>query len=295
MPEIAMPALTFGCDSAIEVRCPPADQPDTTMPSAAAAERGQLPAEEIDTGMDFGDDLVERRVRRQRIADQRDIDAMRHRPFGKDREDLLGARLPVAAVDEQQRRRPVSRFQEIDPVALARAIAQIEMVGMALAHLAGTLLPTGDHLDAAGHRDAVVEAEVALPPGSSRASPAHQTASSCRNLRSATIRVFHFAGKCSTAPPATKKRKRTGDTEVADQGLVRETAMCHRRQTEIGRSHAARSARRAGEADRRGRRQGQRAADAVLRPRPRPRHRPDEEAGRRARPARRACRSRSRT
>ena len=34
--------------------------------------------------------------------------------------------------------------------------------------------------------------------------------SSCRYLRSATTLVrFHFAGKCSTAPSATKKRKRT--------------------------------------------------------------------------------------
>ena len=43
MPDIAIPALTFGCDSAIEVRCPPADQPDTTMPSAAAPSAGSCP------------------------------------------------------------------------------------------------------------------------------------------------------------------------------------------------------------------------------------------------------------
>jgi len=58
--------------------------------------------------VDFSDDLIERRVRRQRVADQRDIDAMRHRPLGKDRKHLLGARLPIAAVDEQQRRRVFS-------------------------------------------------------------------------------------------------------------------------------------------------------------------------------------------
>ena len=93
------------------------------MPSGSGTERGQLPGEEIDTGVNLGDDLVERRVRRQRIADQRNIDAVGHRALGNDGEDLLGARLPVAAVDEQQRRRSVSRFQEIDPVALARAIS----------------------------------------------------------------------------------------------------------------------------------------------------------------------------
>ena len=89
MPDIAMPAFTFGCDSAIAVRWPPADQPDTTMPSAVGAERGQLPGEIIDALMDFGDDLVQRRVGRQRVADQRDIDAVRHRALGEDRKDLL--------------------------------------------------------------------------------------------------------------------------------------------------------------------------------------------------------------
>ena len=78
-----MPALTFACDSAIEVRCPPADQPDTTMPLPSPPSAGNCVTEEIDAGMDFGDDLVERRVRRERIADQRDIDAMRHRAFGE--------------------------------------------------------------------------------------------------------------------------------------------------------------------------------------------------------------------
>ena len=48
MPLIAMPPLTFGCDSAIAVRWPPADHPDTTMPLGVAAERGQLPGEIID-------------------------------------------------------------------------------------------------------------------------------------------------------------------------------------------------------------------------------------------------------
>ena len=109
MPMIAIPALTCGFDSAIEVRCPPADQPDTTMRCAVAAERGQLSGEIIDPGVDFGDDLIERRIRRQRVADQRDIDAMRHRAVGKQRKGFLGARLPIAAMDEQKRRRLVPR------------------------------------------------------------------------------------------------------------------------------------------------------------------------------------------
>ena len=105
MPDIAMPALTFGCDSAIAVRCPPADQPDTTMPLRVAAESRQLIAEEIDAGVDLHDDLVERRVGRERIADQRDIDAMGHHAFGEQREGLFRTHLPIAAVNEQQRRR----------------------------------------------------------------------------------------------------------------------------------------------------------------------------------------------
>jgi hypothetical protein len=41
---------------------------------------------------------------------------MRERALGKDGENLLGARLPVAAVDEQQRRRLLARFEKIDPL-----------------------------------------------------------------------------------------------------------------------------------------------------------------------------------
>src|SRR4029434_5689590 len=44
-------------------------------------------------------------------------------------------------------------------------------------------------------------------------------------LRSATTLVrFHFAGKCSTAPISDQETETSGDSEVADQGLVRETA-----------------------------------------------------------------------
>ena len=49
---------------------------------------------------------------------------------------------------------------------------------------------------------------------------------------------------------------------ASDQELVRADRVRHRRQAQFRRSHAARSARRAGKADRRGRRQGQRVADA---------------------------------
>jgi len=134
------------------------------LPMLGGAERWQLPGEENDAGVNFGNDLVERRLRRQRVADQRHIDAMRHRPFGNDGKNLLGTGLPIAAVDEQQRRRVVSGFEEIDPVALAWAVAQVDMSWETLPHLGGALLPAGDHLRAAGHGNAVVETEIPRLP-----------------------------------------------------------------------------------------------------------------------------------
>ncbi len=59
------------------------------MPLGSRAKRRQLLDEEVDAGVDFGDDLVQRRFRRQRVADQRHIDAMGHRAFGNDGENLF--------------------------------------------------------------------------------------------------------------------------------------------------------------------------------------------------------------
>src|SRR6185437_2885917 len=56
----------------------------------------------------------------------------------------------------------VAGLEEIDPVALARTVAQVEMSRMPPAQFGGALLPTGDDPGAAGNRRAVVEAEVAL-------------------------------------------------------------------------------------------------------------------------------------
>ena len=52
-------------------------------PLGIATERGQLLAKKVDAGMDFSDDLIEARIRRERVADQRDIDAVSQWPFGK--------------------------------------------------------------------------------------------------------------------------------------------------------------------------------------------------------------------
>jgi len=80
--------------------------------------------------MDLCHDLVEGRFRRKRIADQRDIDAVRHGPCGKQRKGLLGPHLPIAAMNEQQRRGVRRSLEEIDTVAFARAISEVEMIGV---------------------------------------------------------------------------------------------------------------------------------------------------------------------
>src|SRR3954449_13304480 len=112
--------------------------------------------------MDFGHDLIQRRIRGQRVADQSDIDAVGHGAAGKQCEAFLGAGLPVAAVDKQKRRSALPRIEKIDPVALAGAVSHIEMVSVPRAHLGRTPLPCGNYFRAAGHRKAVVETEIAL-------------------------------------------------------------------------------------------------------------------------------------
>eukprot|EP01035_Chromulina_nebulosa_P065218 gene65218-89229_t len=69
------------------------------VPAAAAPwmninERQAQLDQRIDAGMHFRDDLVERRVGRQRVADDRDIDAVRHRTGRETGEEVLRAHLP---------------------------------------------------------------------------------------------------------------------------------------------------------------------------------------------------------
>jgi hypothetical protein len=112
-------------------------------------------------------------------------------------------------MDEQQRRRVLTRLEKIDAVALARAISEIEMGGLVLAHLAGTLLPAGDHFDASGYRCAVVEAEVAFLLA--HLAPVHiGEIRHVKNLRQQLQRYFHSAGKWSTALPCPR-RNGTGE------------------------------------------------------------------------------------
>ncbi|WP_229182283.1 hypothetical protein [Bradyrhizobium oropedii] len=58
--------------------------------------------------------------------------------------------------------RVVARFQKIDPVALTRAVCEVEMFGVLLPHHRGALFPAGGHLGAALDGHAVVQTEVAL-------------------------------------------------------------------------------------------------------------------------------------
>src|SRR5581483_1490232 len=131
---------------------------------AVAAECGQFARKKIDAGMDLGDDLIQRGIGRERIADQRDIDAVAERALGKHREVFLGAVLPIAAVDEQQGRRIVMHLEKVDAVALARTVTKIEMIGMALAQFRRLPLPARHDLAAAGHRLAIVETAVEIGP-----------------------------------------------------------------------------------------------------------------------------------
>jgi hypothetical protein len=107
--------------------------------------------------MNFDDDLVARRVRGKCIAGQRNIDAVRHRSFGNEDEELLRPHLPIATMDEKQRRRPVRGFQEVDPVALLPAVMQVEMRRMPLAQRGRPLLSIGDDVAAVRNGKAVVQ------------------------------------------------------------------------------------------------------------------------------------------
>src|SRR6266478_4342866 len=89
-----------------------------------------------------------------------------------------------------------------------------------------------------------------------------------------------------TSQSATKEAERKGDLSGIRSEPGARDGMRRHRKTKLWRGHAPRSARLAGAADRRGRWQSERLADAVLRPCPNPCQSADEKTGRRARPAR---------
>src|SRR6185295_5885185 len=97
---------------------------------------------------DLADDGVHALLGRERVADQRDADAMGERSRHEEREGLLLAHLPVAAVDEHQQRRILFRREEVAAVARRRAVAEVEAIGILVAHARAALLPAGDDLRA---------------------------------------------------------------------------------------------------------------------------------------------------
>ena len=70
----------------------------------------ELGLEQRERRADLGDDAVHADRRRERVFDQRDIDAVGQRPLGDAAVILLVGELPVAAMDEDERRaRPTCR------------------------------------------------------------------------------------------------------------------------------------------------------------------------------------------
>ena len=116
--------------------------------------------------MALGDDLGQRRLRRQRVAGKRHVEAARHRAFGDAGEHLLGIAQPVAAVEEhQQRRLRLAATEQIDAIARARPVGEVERVLMLRAQVRAALRPFF-HLGRAGlDRGGVVVGDVELGAG----------------------------------------------------------------------------------------------------------------------------------
>ena len=131
MPLMARPPFTAGWLIAIAVRWPPADQPETKSCFGSPPSIGMLSREPAARGMDLGDDAVEALLRREGVADERDVDSPGERPFGDEGEQLLRAVLPVAAVDEHEHRAVAPRGEVVDAVALVLAVAQVHAFGCA--------------------------------------------------------------------------------------------------------------------------------------------------------------------
>src|SRR5262249_15450204 len=113
--------------------------------------------------------------------------------------------------------RVVMNPEKVDAIALARAIAQIEMGGMAPAQLRRLPLPARHDLAAARHRLAIVEAAVELGPA--------QLAPVDRVERHRHVNPL-IACVATAARNVLEHRQQqdTGDIPLAGQELVRDTA-----------------------------------------------------------------------
>ena len=156
MPLMARPPFTAGWLIAIAVRWPPADQPETKSCFGSPPEHRDALRQPAGRGMDLGDDAVEALLRREGVADERDVDAPGERPFGDEGEQLLRAVLPVAAVDEHEHRAVAPRGEVVDAVALVLAVAQVHAFRVLRPQPGAARFPVGDDLRAVLDRGAVV-------------------------------------------------------------------------------------------------------------------------------------------
>src|SRR5262245_12748717 len=106
--------------------------------------------------MDLGDDAVQAGLRGEGVADQGDADAVGEGAGGEEGEVLLGAHLPVAAVDEDQRRPGGIPREVVDAVALGRAVAHVQDGPRRRPQALAAGGPIRDNFRAVPHRRAVV-------------------------------------------------------------------------------------------------------------------------------------------
>jgi hypothetical protein len=78
-------------------------------------------------GTRLGDDLIERRLRREAISDNRDVQRQSQQAVCDEREVFLAVPLPIAAVKERERRRitPLRR-KEVERRTRRRTVANVE-------------------------------------------------------------------------------------------------------------------------------------------------------------------------
>ena len=108
-------------------------------------------------GARLGGDRIHARRRRQRVARDGDVDALGQRRLGDEGEAVLRVVLPIAAMEEQQRRRAVmAGREEIEPRPGPRRIGNLARARDARAQRRAAALPVGDDGGAAGHRGRVV-------------------------------------------------------------------------------------------------------------------------------------------
>src|ERR1700746_3487143 len=105
----------------------------------------------------LADNVVHRSLGRQSVARDCDMEAMGERSFCDEAEALLGVALPIAAMEEQQRRGAgAGRGKEIESRARSIAMSQSEMIRQGGAKRLATADPIGEISVAIGHGGGVV-------------------------------------------------------------------------------------------------------------------------------------------